>query len=123
MQKEVLIIIPAYNEEKNISKVLDRLEQPEIAEFADILVMNDASSDNTNWIVKARHHAVEMCIRDRDTDTSIREKLQKDTSVYRTFLQHYRFLSLYAKESEISEVLNGSPELINTLQTLSLIHI
>ena len=58
MQKEVLIIIPAYNEEKNISKVLDRLEQPEIAEFADILVMNDASSDNTNWIVKARHHAV-----------------------------------------------------------------
>ena len=54
MQKEVLIIIPAYNEEKNISKVLDRLEQPEIAEFADILVMNDASSDNTNWIVKAR---------------------------------------------------------------------
>ena len=26
MQKEVLIIIPAYNEEKNISKVLDRLE-------------------------------------------------------------------------------------------------
>ena len=58
MQKEVLIIIPAYNEEKNISRVLDRLEQPEIAEFADILVMNDASSDNTNWIVKARHHAV-----------------------------------------------------------------
>ena len=38
MQKEVLIIIPAYNEEKNISKVLDRLEQPEIAEFADILL-------------------------------------------------------------------------------------
>ena len=30
MQKEVLIIIPAYNEEKNISKVLDRLEQPEL---------------------------------------------------------------------------------------------
>ena len=29
MQKEVLIIIPAYNEEKNISKVLDRLEQPD----------------------------------------------------------------------------------------------
>lgn len=58
MQKEVLIIIPAYNEEKNIAKVLDQLEQPEIADIADILVMNDASSDNTNWIVKARHHAV-----------------------------------------------------------------
>lgn len=58
MQKELLIIIPAYNEEKNISKVLDQLEKPEIADIADILVMNDASSDNTNWIVKRRHHAV-----------------------------------------------------------------
>ena len=58
MQKEVLIIIPAYNEEKNINKVLDKLEEPEIKEIADILVMNDASSDNTNWIVKQRNHAV-----------------------------------------------------------------
>lgn len=56
--KEVLIIIPAYNEEKNINKVLDKLEEPEITEIADILVMNDASSDNTNWIVKQRNHAV-----------------------------------------------------------------
>ena len=53
--KEVLIIIPAYNEEKNINKVLDKLEEPEITEIADILVMNDASSDNTNWIVKQRN--------------------------------------------------------------------
>ncbi len=56
--KEVLIIIPAYNEEKNINKVLDKLEEPEISNIADILVMNDASSDNTNWMVKDRHHAV-----------------------------------------------------------------
>lgn len=39
--KEVLIIIPAYNEEKNINKVLDKLEEPEITEIADILVMNE----------------------------------------------------------------------------------
>jgi glycosyltransferase involved in cell wall biosynthesis len=58
MQKDVLIIIPAYNEEKNISKVLDELEKPEISQIADILVMNDASSDNTNWIVKKRKHTV-----------------------------------------------------------------
>lgn len=57
-QKEVLIIIPAYNEEKNIRKVLDKLEQPEIQEIADVLVMNDASSDETNWIVKDRNHAL-----------------------------------------------------------------
>ena len=43
-QKELLIIIPAYNEEKNIERVLEELERPEIAEIADILVMNDAVS-------------------------------------------------------------------------------
>lgn len=57
-QKELLIIIPAYNEEENIEKVLDRLEQPDIAELADVLVMNDASSDSTNWLVKKRGHAL-----------------------------------------------------------------
>ena len=57
-EKEVLIIIPAYNEAANIGKVLDQLEKPEISEMADILVMNDASSDSTNWLVKARGHAV-----------------------------------------------------------------
>lgn len=57
-KKELLVIIPAYNEETNIVRVLDDLEQPEIAEIADVLVMNDASSDATNWIVKARGHAL-----------------------------------------------------------------
>jgi glycosyltransferase involved in cell wall biosynthesis len=54
MQKEVLIIIPAHNEEQNIGKVLDDLSVPEIAKVCDILVMNDASSDNTNWKAKKR---------------------------------------------------------------------
>lgn len=57
-EKEVLVIIPAYNEAANIGKVLDQLEKPEISEIADILVMNDASVDNTNWLVKARGYAV-----------------------------------------------------------------
>lgn len=57
-KKEVLVIIPAYNEQDTIMKVLDQLEKPEIAEIADVLVMNDASSDATNWIVKARGHAL-----------------------------------------------------------------
>ena len=57
-QKELLIIIPAYNEEGNIEKLLDKLEQPEISDIADVLVMNDASSDSTNWIVKERGHAL-----------------------------------------------------------------
>ena len=57
-KKEVLIIIPAYNEEKTITVLLEQLEKPEISEIADVLVMNDASSDSTNWITKKRNHAV-----------------------------------------------------------------
>ena len=60
-QKELLIIIPAYNEEKNIERVLEELERPEIAEIADILVMNDASSDSTNWVVKANPPQIFLC--------------------------------------------------------------
>lgn len=52
--KDLLVIIPAYNEAENIGKVLDRLAQPDIAEIADVLVMNDASTDDTGWIVKGK---------------------------------------------------------------------
>lgn len=55
-RKELLIIMPAYNEAKSIEQVLKNLEQPDIAEIADVLVMNDASSDDTNWIVKEHEH-------------------------------------------------------------------
>ena len=57
-QKPVCIIIPAYNEGKTIGKLLEQFEAPEIAEIADVLVMNDASSDNTEEVVRAHHHAV-----------------------------------------------------------------
>ena len=57
-KKELLIIMPAYNEAKNIEAVLDKLEQPEIADIADVLIMNDASTDGTNRIGKRRGHAV-----------------------------------------------------------------
>lgn len=57
-QKDLLIIMPAYNEEKNITHVLEQLAAPEIAEIADVLVMNDASSDSTNWIVKEKGYAL-----------------------------------------------------------------
>lgn len=50
--KDLLIIIPAYNEEQNILAVLKELKTPEIMEIADVLVINDASSDATNRIVK-----------------------------------------------------------------------
>ena len=45
MDKKVLIIIPAYNEEECIYDVVSNISK--VASFADILVVNDGSSDNT----------------------------------------------------------------------------
>ena len=57
-RKDLLIIIPAYNEEKNIAPLLQRLNEPDISQIADVLVMNDASSDATNHVAKAHKDAV-----------------------------------------------------------------
>ena len=58
VKKDVLIIIPAYNEEKTIPKVFERMEKAGITEYADILVMNDASADATSWVTKQRKYTV-----------------------------------------------------------------
>lgn len=50
-EKELLIIIPAYNEEKNIGPLLEQLMEPEISSLADVLVVDDASTDSTRDIV------------------------------------------------------------------------
>lgn len=57
-KKEVLIIIPAYNEENTIGDLLEKLKQPEIARIADVLVMNDASRDKTAKVVRSHGHEV-----------------------------------------------------------------
>lgn len=57
-RKKLLIIIPAYNEEKNIADTLDTLEAAGIPEWADILVMNDASVDRTEEIVRQKNYPV-----------------------------------------------------------------
>ena len=51
-KKDALIVIPAYNESENIEKVLRQLEQAEIHDIADVLVVNDASTDGTDRIVE-----------------------------------------------------------------------
>ena len=48
-KSKVLIVIPAYNEAENIEKVLKELKKD--ASFADVLVINDCSTDNTEEIV------------------------------------------------------------------------
>ena len=47
---KVLVVIPAYNEEENIGKVLKELKKD--FKEADILVVNDNSKDNTKSIVE-----------------------------------------------------------------------
>lgn len=47
--EKILVVIPAYNEEKNIQNVLDELKKD--FNCADILVINDCSKDNTKNIV------------------------------------------------------------------------
>lgn len=48
---EVLVIVPAYNEEQNIAKVIEELERIEIA--LDIAVVNDGSLDNTSSVARS----------------------------------------------------------------------
>lgn len=49
---KILFVIPAYNEEENIEKVLDEIKKE--VNYADIVVINDCSSDNTSSIVKSK---------------------------------------------------------------------
>ena len=51
-QKELLVIIPAYNEEKNIPRVFRQLRMHRVEEIADILIIDDASADATARIVE-----------------------------------------------------------------------
>lgn len=46
---KVLFVIPAYNEEENIEKVLKEIKNN--VDFADIVVVNDCSTDNTKDVV------------------------------------------------------------------------
>jgi len=52
----VLAVIPAYNEEESIAKVIENL--CEFAPDVDILVVNDGSSDNTAEICKENPHCL-----------------------------------------------------------------
>lgn len=47
-REDALVVIPAYNEEKTISEVIRRT-----IPFADVCVVNDASRDNTEEIIKS----------------------------------------------------------------------
>lgn len=54
MKNDVLIIIPAYNEEDSIGTFLDTILSSDITKYADIVVINDASDDRTAEIVRSK---------------------------------------------------------------------
>lgn len=53
MESKVLLIIPAYNEEKNIIQVVESAKKANV----DILVINDGSTDNTRLICEENNIA------------------------------------------------------------------
>lgn len=53
-RKELLIIMPAHNEEANLPALLDRMESEGILQMADVLIVNDASEDATGRIIAQR---------------------------------------------------------------------
>lgn len=52
MKKELLIMMPAYNEEESIAVVLNKMYEAGIDEIGDILVINDGSKDKTENVVR-----------------------------------------------------------------------
>ena len=55
LMKKILVIIPAYNEAKNIGLVIDEIKRENLS--LDILVVNDGSKDGTSDIAR-KHGAV-----------------------------------------------------------------
>ena len=53
LKDKILFVIPAYNEAENIDKVLNEIKKD--VDYADILVINDCSKDNTKDIVEANN--------------------------------------------------------------------
>lgn len=54
---KTLLLIPAYNEENTIGALLDSLDAAGVREYADVMVVDDCSSDLTGMIARA-HGAV-----------------------------------------------------------------
>lgn len=52
-KKKILLLIPAYNEEMNIGKVLKQLKEQKITDKIDILVVDDGSRDQTAEVARS----------------------------------------------------------------------
>ncbi len=67
---KIIVIIPAYNEENNIAKVIDEIREK--VSYVDILIVNDGSKDNTSKIVKSKG----VCVLDLPFNLGVGTALQ-----------------------------------------------
>jgi glycosyltransferase involved in cell wall biosynthesis len=56
--KDIMVILPAFNEEAVIGDFLDKLTEHKINEIADVFVINDGSTDATSMIVRERGYNI-----------------------------------------------------------------
>jgi len=57
-RKDILVILPAFNEAACIGTFLDKLTESKVNDFTDVLVVNDGSTDDTSLIVKAKGYRI-----------------------------------------------------------------
>ncbi len=62
MKKKVLLLIPAHNEEESIGPFMDNLRAQGAYDLADVLVINDFSTDTTAELARAHGAEVISCV-------------------------------------------------------------
>ncbi len=96
---KVLVIIPAYNEEENILKVINELRKD--ASFCDILVINDASKDNTlNILKKAKVNVINNIFNmgyARSIQVGIKYAYENDYDYVVSFDGDFQHIAAYVK--------------------------
>ena len=53
-ERELIVIIPAFNEEAAIGNFIDSLKDHGVFDYADVLVINDGSRDKTSFIARSK---------------------------------------------------------------------
>ena len=91
MTKKLSILIPAYNEERTIHLILDKIKAVELSGgfSKEIIIVNDCSSDNTvqvleNYIIKNPEMGIKLYSQPRNMGkgAAIHEAIKKATGDY-----------------------------------------